>query len=230
MKIFKYTIAIALFSALCLNTHAQDRTFDFNLFLGYNIGATAPIPIPAEVRKIESYNPKFNPSMGLNIGYRFNNKWGAGTGIAVDWKGMRVKDEVKYMYTSITTIQGNDKFTGYFVGKNMTNIDMPYRTVPIYAPYNFNEKWSARLGIYAAKALYSKFNGSVNNGYIRVGTPTGQKQEIDGDGATFDFSEDIRDYDCGLQAGGEYKRKNRVGCYANLNWGLVPCFTKTAIR
>ncbi|WP_242034373.1 porin family protein [Dysgonomonas sp. BGC7] len=222
-----YLIATVLISILlCPTISGQEnntqKTFDLSFVLGINMGATAPVPIPAEVRKINSYNPKFNPQLGINLVYNINNKWGVGAGATFDWKGMRVKDEVKYMYTSVTENNGASYLTGYFVGKNMTNIDMTHLTIPIYGTYRFNEKWQVKLGIYAARVLSNKFEGDVTDGYLRVGEPTGQKQEIEK--ATFDFSDDARDYDFGLLGGGEYRLTNRIGFYANMTWGLVPYF------
>lgn len=195
---------------------------EINLLLGVNIGATAPLPLPEEVRKIKSYNPKFNPQIGANIIYNFYKNWGLGTGLTLDWKGMRVKDEVKYMYTSVTQNGGESYLTGYFVGKNMTNVNALHLTMPIYGTYRFNDKWRVKLGFYASRVLSNTFEGNVSDGYIRVGDPTGQKQEIDI--ATFDFSDDARDYDFGLLAGGSYLINNRIGVYVDLAWGLVPYF------
>lgn len=218
-------IAITLLLSTCMlnaQGYTKDSNLEFDLLLGVNIGATAPIPIPEEVRKIKSYNPKFNPQLGVNVRYSFNEKWGAGIGATLDWKGMRVKDEVKYMYTSVTEDGGQSYLTGYFVGKNMTNIDMLHLTVPVYATYTFNDKWRVKLGVYAAKILSNTFDGNVRDGYLRVGDPTGQKQEIDI--ATFDFSDDARDYDFGFLGGGHYSITKRFGVYADLAWGVLPYF------
>lgn len=224
----KYTILALILSIFTTNMSSQiadaKKMVDINLLLGINIGATSPIPIPAEVRKINSYGPKFNPQLGVELVYNLKDNWGVGIGASLDWKGMRVTDEVKYMYTSVTLAEGSDKLTGYFVGKNMTNVNMTYLTVPIYATYNFNNQWRMKLGIYAARALSSKFNGSVSDGYIRIDTPVGQKQDIEGSGATFDFSKDIRDYDLGAMLGGEFRLTDRIGFYGNLQWGFVPFF------
>lgn len=224
----RYIIVTLILTAFCANLSSQivddQKALDINLVLGINIGATAPTPIPAEVRKINSYGPKFNPQLGINVVYNINDKWGIGTGAALDWKGMRVTDEVKYMHTSVTLVEGSEKLTGYFVGKNMTNVNMTYFTVPLYGTFNINSRWRVKLGVYAAKALSSKFNGNVSDGYIRIDTPVGQKQEITESGATFDFSEDIRDYDLGILGGGEFKLTNRIGFYGNLQWGLTPFF------
>lgn len=224
-------IGIFLFITLMpVNTFAQNgedkdkKTLDFSIVLGVNLGATAPLPLPEEVRKIESYNPKFNPQLGFNLIYNLNKKWAVGAGAMLDWKGMRVRDEVKYMNTSIVLTESGDRLSGYFVGKNMTNVSNTYLTVPIYAAYNFNSRWQARLGVYAATTLSSKFDGNVTDGYIRIGEPTGEKQEIDEKGATFDFSDDARDYDFGLMGGGEFRMNNRFGFYGSLTWGLIPYF------
>ncbi|MDU1889387.1 MAG: porin family protein [Dysgonomonas sp.] len=225
MKHLYTTILLLSLVMLNLKSFAQEdnsKNFDLSFLLGVNIGATAPLPLPEEVRKIKSYNPKFNPQLGFNLTYNLNNRWGVGSGVTLDWKGMRVRDEVKYMYTSVTENKGQSTLTGYFVGKNMTNVDMTYLTVPIYGTYRFSDKWQVKLGIYAAKALSTTFDGNVSDGYIRIGEPTGQKQEIDE--ATFDFSDDVRDYDFGLLGGGEYRLNNRIGFYANLAWGLTPYF------
>ncbi|NDV69609.1 porin family protein [Dysgonomonas sp. 25] len=228
MKI-KYHIAILfLLLAVVPKVSAQfdlGKNLNVDLVLGVNIGATAPVPLPEEVRKIDSYNPKFNPQIGVMTTYNINEKWGIGIGATIDWKGMRVKDEVKYMYTTVEVEEGSDnKLTGYFVGKNMTNVDMTHLTIPIYGTYTFNDKWSVKLGIYAAKVLSNTFDGNVTDGYIRLGTPTGEKQEIDK--AYFDFSENSRDYDFGVFGGGKFSLTDRIGCYANLTWGLLPYFYK----
>ncbi|MDR2955052.1 MAG: PorT family protein [Prevotella sp.] len=227
-QIYRIILAFSAFSILSLNLFSQaiddKKTLDISLALGFNIGATAPMPIPAQVRKVNSYNPKANPQIGLYGVYSINDVWGIGTGILLDWKGMRVTDEVKYMHTSVILADGGERLTGYFVGKNMTNVSMSYLTVPIYGTYRFNDRWQVKLGIYAAKALSSKFDGNVSDGYIRIDTPTGQKQEITENGASFDFSGDIRDSDFGLLAGGEFRLTNTIGFYGNLSWGLVPFF------
>lgn len=226
----RYTILPVLllsFSFINGKLSAQDKetkALDISFQLGFNIGATAPMPVPAEVREINKYNPKFNPQIGINAIYSLSEHWGVGAGLNIDWKGMRVTDHVKYMYTSVVLTEGSERLTGYFVGKNMTNVDMTYLTMPVYGTYKFNDKWRVKLGIYAAKTLSSKFNGYVNDGYIRIDSPVGQKQDITGDGATFDFSDDSRDYDFGLFGGGEFRLNNRIGFYGNVSWGLVPYF------
>ena len=211
---------------LAINAMGQDNTESDKLTIqavvGLNIGGSAPLPLPAEVRKIKSYNPRFNPQLGFNVQYRLSDRWGIGSGLTVDWKSMRVKDKVKYMYTTIKTEDSEGTLTGYFVGDNMTESKLIYLTLPVYGTFDINKKWQVRLGVYLAKSLESKFGGTVSDGYIRIDTPTGQKQEITE--ATFDFDDDIRSVDFGMLGGANFNINNRLSVFGNLTWGLVPFF------
>lgn len=202
-----------------------DKEIDWFYVLGFNMGGTAPVPLPAEVRKINNYNPKLNPQIGVNIIYNVDSKWGVGSGLTLDRKGTRVKDEVKYMYTSVVSsdaTNGDDKLEGYFVGKNKTNVGLTYMTLPLYMTYNINNRWQVRLGGYASLALSRKFEGSVWDGYMRIAEPTGQKQEISH--ATFNFNDDIRKVDLGALTGAEFKLNKRIGFYGNFTWAFTPIF------
>lgn len=53
---------------------------------GYNLGGTAPLPLPQEIRSIESYNPMMGLSVEANISKWFGaeDKWGVITGVKLD--------------------------------------------------------------------------------------------------------------------------------------------------
>ncbi len=135
-----------------------------------------PVPIPEEVRKIESYNPKINPHVGVGTIYYLTEKWGIGTELSVGSKGMRVTDEVKYMRTRVLVSKpGEEEKTveGYFVGKNMTNVSLYYLTLSVSGIYSITPKWEVKAGIYASGIGKTKFTGNVSDGYLREGTPNG---------------------------------------------------------
>lgn len=214
---------LSILFILSTSLHAQSNSkLNWTLRLGYNIGATSPVSLPAEVRKINSYTPKFNPQIGVLVGYPLDNKWGLGTGLSLDLKGMRVKSRVKYMHTNVVTSDKGDHLEGYFVGKNTTNVTSSYITIPVFATYKFDEKWDIRLGIYAARKLSANFKGNVSDGYMRVETTTGVKQDIDL--ATFDFKDDIRNYDLGALIGANFNFKKKIGIYGDLSWAFLPFF------
>lgn len=200
---------------------------EHQIIAGFNIGATAPIPLPREIRKLNAYWPQFTPQLGYNVTYRFHENWGVGSGILLDYKGMGVKAEVKSLHTIVDVKSGDTsgEVEGYFTGKNKTEVKSAYVTFPLYLSYKFNDKWKARAGGYVSYRFSSEFVGDVTDGYLRQGDPTGER--IDIELADFNFGDDIRNFDAGAVLGGEYSFNNRFGIFVNLSWGFVPIFTSS---
>ncbi|MEA4978996.1 MAG: porin family protein [Petrimonas sp.] len=222
-------ILIACISAISLFTLKAQETvnkkIEWSMGVGFNIGATAPLSVPQEVRSIDLYSPNVNPNLRLNAIYNFDEKWGAGIGLQYETKGMRVKSQVKHMYINFVPVGGDpktDNLEGYFVGKNSSEISNSYLTIPIYATYRISNKWRLKGGCYFSNTLKSKFTGSVSDGYLRIYSPVGDKQIIDFE--EFDFSEDVRDYDIGFILDAEYKLTNRISITGGLSWGMMPIF------
>ncbi len=230
----KIFIILAAFLVLGTSLKADDnpekkKTLEWYFNLGLNMGGSMPVPLPAEVRKIDSYNPKINPRIGVNTIYNLNNKWGISSELSLGIKGMRVTDHVKYMKTKVLVSekgsQEQRQVEGYFVGKNMTNVNLQYLSLSVSGVYNFNEKWEVRAGIYAASILKSKFTGNVSDGYLRDGEPNGPIVTIEADNpATFDFSDNMRDFDAGFTFMGKYKISDRLGVFVGFDWGLTDIF------
>ncbi|MBB4035919.1 hypothetical protein GGR21_001814 [Dysgonomonas hofstadii] len=206
----------------------KKKTTEWYFNLGLNMGGSMPVPIPEEVRKIESYNPKINPHVGVGTIYYLTEKWGIGTELSVGSKGMRVTDEVKYMRTRVLVSKpGEEEKTveGYFVGKNMTNVSLYYLTLSVSGIYSITPKWEVKAGIYASGIGKTKFTGNVSDGYLREGTPNGLRVDIEADNpATFDFSDNMRDFDAGFIIGGKYKVNDRIGVFVDFNCGLTDIF------
>ena len=63
----------------CMDVTNQDsiKQFQFRVTAGLNVGGLTPIPLPNNIRKVKSYNPRFNPSVGLEGLYQFqkNGAW-----------------------------------------------------------------------------------------------------------------------------------------------------------
>ncbi len=116
---------------------------------GFNLGATAPVGLPATIRKINSYRPEFSPSLGYELSWRpsASHKWGAAIGVKLDYKGMTTKDEVMYFHTMITMedASGKSEFEGAFTGKNKTTVRNAYVAFPISATYTPNDNWRINL-------------------------------------------------------------------------------------
>ncbi|MCD8041872.1 MAG: PorT family protein [Tannerellaceae bacterium] len=194
---------------------------DFSFVVGLNIGATTPVPIPKEL-DITRYNPKFNPKLGANLAYFFNDRWGIGTGLTLDWKGMNVHTKVDEVHLTVD-VPNTGTLTGYVTGKNKTQVNTVYLTQPIYGLFRINPKWQLKGGIYLEEALHRKFKGEVSDVEIFVESPVMQKREFSY--ATLDYSDHARKFDIGLLVGGEFRMNQHVGFFADFNWAFIPYFS-----
>lgn len=81
----------------------------------------------------------------------------------------------------------------------------------------YQQSWRLNAGPYIALALNNDFSGKVYDGYLREGNPTGNKVVFDNDSeATYDFSDEIRLFQWGLQAGGSWLAFRHLSVNANL--------------
>lgn len=191
---------------------------------GFNFGALTPVSLPDNIRRIDSWAPKFCPSVGYEGVYRFNQQWGVGLALKFEYKGMIVKDSVAYLHTIITVNEAGQttEFEGDFTGTNETHANNGYLTIPINAVYDPEGRWRFKLGIYLAFLFDPEFKGTVSDGYIRNGDSLGEKIMISE--ASFDFGNEVRTFDIGLQGGAAYSLNNKFAIEGNLNWGLRPAF------
>lgn len=228
MKSIKYITLISIMLFLSTSAYAFDKEqIEHRIVAGFSLGATAPAPIPREIRKVTGWWPQFTPQLGYNVIYNPHKKWGVGSGIVLDYKGMGAKADAKYIHTRVRLSEGGEELEGYFVGTNKTTVKLAYVTIPLFARYKITEKWHLRAGGYASYAFSTSFEGEVYDGYLRTPDPTGEKIVFEeGDKATYDFGSDIRSFDFGVLLGGEMKVNNRFNIYGNMSWGLRPVFKK----
>ncbi|MBV8251120.1 MAG: PorT family protein [Chitinophaga sp.] len=229
-RIYKRLTVLFLIISVAGSLRAQDSTTTFKPFLehriiaGFNFGGTAPVGLPNTIRAIKGYWPEFTPALGYELSLRATRKWGAAVGVKLDFKGMGTKDEVMYFPTVITVKDGSSTgtFEGTFTGKNKTIVRNAYVTFPVSAVFTPNDNWRFSLGGYFSWKFSSNFYGTVSDGYIRNGGPTGEKIIVDE--ASFDFGRDVRKFDAGLQGGAERRVGKRLSVIGNLSWGLKPVF------
>ncbi|MDR0348845.1 MAG: PorT family protein [Tannerella sp.] len=221
MKNLSIIIVCTLLSLFQLKGQEHHPCWEFKINGGFNTGGTLPIPLSVEIRKIESYRPSpFAPHVALEVIRWFNKKWGVSTQITLDYKGFKVKDRVKNLHTEIE--MADEKYIGNFTGKNETRINNSYITVPVMANYRFSDKWTAQLGLYIGYLYNSGFKGTASDGYIRRGSPIGEKTIVDN--AAFDFSENMNKFDFGLQIAGEWEFHHNFGLRGQITWGTKPIF------
>ena len=165
----------------------------------YNLGGTAPIGMPATIRKMNSYSLRPNFTLGVDAFHPFNDKWGIMFGLHFENKGMKVDATVKNYHMKM--VQGGESIEGMFTGRVMTKVDQSLGTIPVQATYDISDKVRLKLGPYFSYVTSHNFSGYAYDGYLREGGPTGPKVSLGNDGASrgdFDFSGDMRNWQFAL--------------------------------
>ena len=193
------------------------------LSAGFNIGGTTPLPLPREIRKIDQYSPTFAIAIEGDAHKRFDNsRWGIMVGVRLETKAMNTDATVKNYHMEAVNADGSGRIQGAWTGHVKTKVNNNYLTFPILATYTISERWSVAAGPYLAYMFNGSFTGEAYDGYIRDQNPTGEKAEVSR--ATYDFSNDLRHFHWGVQAGGEFKAYKHLTVFANLQWGLNGIF------
>ena len=201
---------------------------EYSVKAGISIGGTLPIPFPKEIRSIDSYNPTI--AIGLE-GYARkwldeSKNWGITVGLRLENKSMKTDATVKNYGMEIIG-DGGEHLKGNWTGSVKTKVRNSYLTVPILATYNLSKRWNLMLGPYVSYLIEKDFSGSVYDGYLREDNPTGEKVVFEGNqSASYDFTNDLRKFQWGLQLGGEWRAFKHLNVYADLTWGLNDIFKK----
>lgn len=233
----KILVFLIFFFGHCTLSNAQEKikgnfqvrhdTIVFQIRTGINIGGFTPIPLPAEIRQINKFDPKLNFSVEGSATYWFEKEkktWGIKSGIRLENKSMETDSRVKNYRMEIIGENG-ETVAGNWTGGVNTQVNNSYITIPILATYAINEKWELSLGTFFSFLIDKDFSGYVYDGYLREGGPTGNKVVFSGDKtATYDFSDKLRKFTYGLELGGSYKVSSHLNVFSNLTWGLNDIF------
>ena len=188
-----------LLAAMTANGAEQqpgNRKIGYEIGLGFNIGAMSPLGLPAEIRKIDSYQPKANLSIDFAVSYMLSDKWGIGAGLCFETKGMKTGVEVKDYHLKMNIEEGDEQGT-------------------LFRP---DTDWKVEAGPYFSIAIDRSFLGDVSSGKMRE-TPLHPAIGISK--ASYDYSDDIRHFDFGIGLGGSRRIYRGLSVRADLKWGLL---------
>ena len=200
-------------------TQSYLRGWEYSLKAGFSIGGTAPLPLPEEIRKIDSYVPSMTISIEGNATKWLDEKklWGLTLGLRLETKNYGMK---------IINTNGGE-LEGLWTGGVKTKVKNSYLTVPVLANYKVSKRWKLVAGPYFSYLLEGDFSGHVYEGHLRTPNETGSRVDFSGESvATYDFSDDLRRFQWGIQFGGEWKAFKHLNVYADLTWGLNDIFKK----
>ena len=208
--------------------------YRYYVHIGYNIGGTAPVGLPASIRTLHSYTLQPNFVLGVDALHSISGKWGFLGGLHFENKAMRTDAGVKGYHMKI--VRGGEELEGVFTGDVVTKVDMSLITVPLQITYDLNPQVRLKLGPYVSYVSASKFEGWAYDGYLRrqeegheKGDPTGQKVMLghnEGERGDYDFSDDMRTWQFGIDFGADWYITKRWGLKADLSWGLIGIFQK----
>lgn len=207
-----------------LSQTESGRHWEYKAFAGYNVGGSAPLPFPAEIRRIHSWRPGTGGTLAFHATRWLTRQWGLTSGLAIDVKGMTVEADVKYLNTHLLVGEGEHTgtFSGMFSGRNRTKVRNGYLVFPLLASYRPFSAWTFHLGGYFALQRDSRFEGNASDGYIRNGGPAGDRINIEK--STFDFSEHVRKTDAGIMALADCFFTHKLAVTGQLSWGALPLF------
>lgn len=227
----KRTILSAALLTFCTIGAWSGSIFDnltYQARLGYNLGGTAPVGMPATIRSLDKFTPKATFTIGLDAYKPLGGRWGLMAGFHLESKGMKTDAKVKDY--SMEMRQGGESLSGRFTGNVVTDASLHMLTLPLQATYDLGQKVRLKAGPYFSYVGSASFSGYAYDGYLREGNPTGAKVELghnEGERGDYDFSDDLRRWQFGLDVGADWYFSNRVGAYAGLTWGLSGIFKKS---
>ena len=217
------TILTLLLISTIVTAHAESLldNLEYTVRLGYNIGGTAPLGMPATIRSLNKYTLKANISLGVDAQKQITPQWGVLTGLHLDRKDMEIDATVKNYH--MTMAKGGDEIEGYYTGNLVTVCGEWVLTLPVMATFNVGEEVMLKCGPYVSYVMSKTFEGHVYDGYLRRDDPTGEKIEMGNTSetrGTFDFSDNMRCFQTGIDVGIDWQIGNHWGAYADLQWGL----------
>ena len=180
---------------------------DYEVKAGINIGGTSPLPLPKEIRSLDSYSPGLAITLEGNATKWIDaqQKWGVSLGIRLDSKDMETKASVKNYGMEIFSETGG-KIKGLWTGGVKTKVKMSYLTIPVLANYRISSRWKVMAGPYFSYMMNGEFSGNVYEGHLRTPDASGSRVNFEGENmAAYDFSDNLRHFQWGLQVGGEWK-------------------------
>ena len=223
----KNRILFILMFLIAFEAIAQEGNagFDYRIKAGFLIGGMTPIPLPAEIRAIKSFNPLLNLMIGGEVAKNLNDNWLLLGGLQFETKGMETRAQVKSY--NLTMVSGDEgEISGVFTGMVRTRVKNSYLTVPLSAMWRLHQqaKWGVKAGIYGSFLLDGDFGGSAYDGYLREGDPTGER--IDITTANYEFSDDLQRWNWGLMLGAEWRPFPHLLTSFDLTWGVNSIFKK----
>ncbi len=138
-------------------------------------------------------------------------------------QGMRTGAEVKNYNMAI--VMGEDVVEGRFTGTDITETCMTGFTIPVTATYRVGARWTFNLGPYVSYWIYRDFDGEVFDGYLREGSPVGQKDNHRRRQSGFlRLQRQHAPFFLGMEFCADFRIKKHLNVFGLLDWGMNDVF------
>ena len=133
--------------------------------VGYSIGATAPLGMPATIRSIESFKLTPNFMLGVDAMYPLSEKSGLQLALHYDIKDMDSEVTTKGYHMKVT--MDDDEMEGVYTGHVRQMVRERMLTIPLQLTYELSPKLQLKGGPYLSLLLAKDFYGYAFDGYLR---------------------------------------------------------------
>lgn len=219
----------AIFAALCVAASAanndEESSDKFEIRLGWSVGGTMPLDMPASIRGLNEYRLCANFQLAGDYEHKFSEHIGVEAGLKLEQKGMYTDAKVKDYKMSM--VKSGEEINGNFTGNVVTDASMLQVAVPVLFAYHPSSKVKVKVGPYVAFALTKGFEGYAYDGYLRQDSPTGPRIVLGSSSderGSYDFEENLRNVTWGVDLGCDWYVSNKLGVYADLSWGMDNVF------
>lgn len=170
----KKQLIISILGLLLLTSHSlfaqKDRNagiinsyligLEYEVKAGFSIGGTSPLPLPKEIRSIDSYNPTLQIAIEGNVTKWLNpaRTWGIMLALRLETKGMKTDARVKN-YSMEIIGDGGERMKGFWTGQVKTKVNNSYLTVPVLAAWRVSPRWKLNAGPYVSYRMEGDFTG-----------------------------------------------------------------------
>lgn len=200
----------------------KKNTWELRPRIGYNIGGTAPMDMPASIRSVDAFYLKPSFMLGCDVKRYLIKNLALSLGLYFEWKDM--DSEVSTKGYRMQVKMDEDEMEGFYTGHVRQKVHMAMFTLPLLVNFDVNSRLTLKAGPYVSWVFNKDFSGYAFDGYLRKDTPTGAKVVMgdkEGEWATYEFPDEVRSWQAGVALGLDWRFYRRFGLSVDFSWGLT---------
>ena len=215
----KYTFTLILFLILT-TVYARDPKWELKTSAGIDFGGAVPIPL-SEMPKDADATFKIRPTIGIGLERNINKHWSLG----VESNYHIIAIEAFVNVRSQAFWSDDRSYATYFSGEAYSSTELQFVEFPLTAYYHFNDRWSLVFGGYFSIITKGKLETEGKNGWISADKNDTDTAPLPGtQNTSFDFNDELDNYDAGALLGLEYKIGERINLFSRFNVGFKSIF------